>query len=118
MLSKVNRLKKRYQFNYISKNGTHLSTSAMVLYFLPSKTRSIKVGFAVTKKIGKATVRNLVKRRLREIVRKSLPNLKQNYNIIVVARENILNFSFEELSNQYLNLIKKADILKDNEENS
>ena len=118
MLNKVNRLKKRYQFNYIYKNGTHLSSSAMVLYFLPSKTRSIKVGFAVTKKIGKATVRNLVKRRLREIVRKSLPNLKQNYNIIVVARENILNFSFDELNNQYSNLIKKADILKVDEKNS
>ena len=118
MLSKVNRLKKRYQFNYVYKNGTHFSSSALVLYVTPSRTKSIKVGFSVTKKIGKATVRNLVKRRLREIVRNSLPNLKQNYNIIVVARENILNFSFEELSNQYSNLIKKADILKVNEENS
>ena len=115
MLNKVNRLKKHYQFNYIYKNGSHVSSSSLVLYFLPSKTKSIKVGFAVTKKIGKATVRNLVKRRLREIVRKSLPNLKQNYNIIVVARENILNFSFDELTNQYSNLIKKADILVNDE---
>lgn len=115
MLNRVNRLKKRYQFNYIYKNGTHFSSSALVLYVLPSKTKSIKVGFAVTKKIGKATVRNFVKRRLREIVRKSLPSLKQNYNIIIVARENILNFSFEELSKEYNTLIKKADIVLNDE---
>ncbi len=111
MLSRVNRLRKRYQFNYIYKNGTHISSNLLVLYFLPSKTKSIKVGFAVTKKIGKATVRNLMRRRLREIVRKSLPNLKQNYNIIIVARENILNASFEDISKEYNNLILKADLL-------
>ena len=115
MLNKVNRLKKRYQFNYIYKNGTHISSSAMVLYFLPSKTRSIKVGFAVTKKIGKATVRNLVKRRLREIVRNSLPNLKQNYNIIVVAKDNITNAKFDELANEFRKLTKKAELIKNEE---
>lgn len=111
MLSKVNRLKKRYQFNYVYKNGTHFSSSALVLYVTTSKTKSIKVGFAVTKKLGKAVVRNLIRRRLREIVRNHLPNLKQNYNIIVVARDNIAEFSFEELSNQFLSLANKADIM-------
>ena len=111
MIKKENRLKKNKHFNYIYKNGNHISSSALVLYFLPSKTKSIKVGFAVTKKVGHAVVRNKIRRRLREIVRIHLPNLKQSYNIIVVARENILNFSFEELNHQYANLIKKADIL-------
>lgn len=114
MLSKVNRLKKRYQFNYIYKNGTHFTSSALVLYVATSRTKSIKVGFAVTKKLGKAVVRNTIKRRLREIVRNQLPNLKQNYNIIIVARENVANFSFEALSKQFLDLAIKADIvLKD-----
>ena len=117
MLSRVNRLRKRYQFNYIYKNGTHFSSSALVLYVTPSKTKSIKVGFAVTKKIGKAVQRNAVRRRLREIVQKQLPNLKQNYNIILVARDNVAEFSFENLSKQFIDLIKKADILRD-EKNS
>lgn len=117
MLSKVNRLKKRYQFNYVYKNGSHFSSSALVLYVSTSKTRSIKVGFAVTKKIGKAVQRNAVRRRLREIVQKQLPNLKQNYNIILVARDNVSEFSFESLSKQFLDLVKKADILRD-EKNS
>ena len=51
----------------------------------------MKVGLAVTKKVGHAVVRNKIRRRLREIVRKQLPNLKQNYNIIVVAKDCITN---------------------------
>lgn len=111
MLNRVNRLKKRYQFNYVYKNGTHFSSSALVLYVASSKTKSIKVGFAVTKKLGKAVERNKIRRRLREIVRNYLPNLKQNYTIIIVAKDNVSEFSFEELSNQFLNLATKADIV-------
>ena len=113
MLKRVNRLKKRYQFNYVYKAGTHFGEKAMVLYATPSKTRSIKVGFAVTKKIGKAVKRNFIKRRLREIVAKHLPYLKQNYNIIVVAKECISDFSFEALEKQFVNLLKQAELFNE-----
>ena len=118
MLNKVNRLKKRYQFNYVYKNGTHFSQGALVLYLTTSKTKDIKVGFAVTKKIGKAVVRNRIRRQLREIVQKYLPNLKQNYNIILVARENISTFAFAELEKQFVELAKKAEIFLEYEKNS
>jgi len=115
MLKRINRLKKRYQFNYVYKSGEHFSGEHMVLYVVSSKTKNIKVGLAVTKKIGKAVVRNRVRRQLREIIKKQVPNLKQNYNIIVVARENITSTSFENLTNEFLKLIKKANLT--NEEN-
>ena len=113
MLKKDNRLKKKYQFNYVYKSGEHFSEKAIVLYVTPSKTKSIKVGFAVTKKIGHAVTRNKIRRRLREIVQKYLPNLKQNYNIIVVAREGIVGFSFDELEKEFVSLTKKANLLRD-----
>lgn len=115
MLNRINRLKKRYQFNYVYKSGEHFSGEHMVLYVVSSKTKNIKVGLAVTKKVGHAVVRNKIRRRLREIIKKQVPNLKQNNNIIVVARDNISSASFEKLSNEFLKLIKKADLI--NEEN-
>lgn len=110
MLKKANRLKKRYQFSYVYKAGEHYSGKSMVLYCTPSKTKDIKVGFAVTKKIGYAFKRNLIKRRLREIVFKEIPNLKQQYNIIIVAKENIADFSFSELSSELQKLLVKAGL--------
>lgn len=115
MLKRENRLKKRYQFNYVYKAGEHFSGEFMVLYTASSKTKNIKVGLAVTKKVGHAVVRNKIRRRLREIIKKQLPNLKQNYNIIVVARDNISKASFVELENEFIKLTKKANLVKDEE---
>ena len=113
MLKKVNRLKKRYQFNYVYKQGSHFFGKSIILYVSSSKTKNIKVGFAINKKIGHAYKRNLIRRRLREVVYSEIPNLKQNYNIIVVAKENIENFSFDNIKNDFHKLIVKADLLNE-----
>jgi len=117
MLKKINRLRKRYQYQYIYKSGTYISSKAVALHYTTSKTKNIKVGFAVTKKIGHAVVRNKIRRRLREILRKCLPNLKQNYNIIIVAKEQILDTDFNMLENQIVNLLKKANLIENDENN-
>ena len=113
MLKRVNRLKKRYQFNYVYKQGSHFFGKTMTIFVSTSKTKNIKVGFAVSKKIGYAFKRNLIKRRLREIVYSEINNLKQNYNLIVVAKDNIENFSFDEIKNDFKKLIVKADLLNE-----
>lgn len=110
MLKKVNRLKKHYQFNYVYKHGTSYSGHTMVVYATPSQTKNIKVGFAVTKKIGNAVKRNLIRRRLREIVFPEIQNLKQNYNLILIAKENAYNASFDELQREFRKLITKANL--------
>ena len=113
MLKKINRLKKRYQFNYVYRSGEHFSGEFIVLYIASSKTKNIKIGLAVTKKIGHAVVRNRIRRQLREIIKKQVPILKQNYNLIVVARDNITSASFEKLSIEFSKLIKKANLINE-----
>ena len=115
MLKRINRLKKRYQFNYVYKFGEHFSGEHIVLYVVSSKTKNIKVGLAVTKKVGHAVVRNRIRRRLREIIKAKISTLKQSNNIIVVARDNISSASFETLTNEFSKLLKKANLI--NEEN-
>ncbi len=110
MLKKNNRLKKRYQYNYIYKSGNHFGGRLVVLYTASSKTKDIKVGFAVTKKIGHAHIRNLIRRRLREIVYNEIPRLKQNFNIILLAKDGIQNASFAEIKKEVVFLLKKAQM--------
>ena len=110
MLKRVNRLRKRYQFNYIYKSGTRFPGKTVVLFVSPSKTKAIKVGFAVSKKIGSAVTRNKVRRRLREVVFSEILSLKQNYNIIVMARDNILDFSFLDIAADFDKLAIKAGL--------
>ena len=66
MLSSVNRLKKRKEFAYLYNHGNAKHTDNLTLVYLPTKSRALKVGFSVAKKIGKAHTRNFVKRRLRQ----------------------------------------------------
>lgn len=113
MLKKDNRLKKRYQYNYVYRAGIHYSSKNLIIYVASSKTKNIKVGFSVTKKIGKACVRNLIRRRLREIVYNEIPKLKQNCNLIVVAKESITNATMAELTFELKNLFQKAQMFNE-----
>lgn len=117
MLSRDNRLRKKYQFNYVYKNGGRVSGKCLTLHYTPSKTKNVKIGFAVTKKVGKAHIRNLVRRRLREMIRKQLPNLKQNFNIIIMAKDCISEFKFAEQEAELVYLLKKADLYESVKEN-
>ena len=87
MLKKINRLKKRYQFSYVYKQGSKFYGKTMMIYTHQSKTKNIKIGFAVSKKIGHAFKRNLIRRRLREIAYNEIANLKQNYYLMLNALE-------------------------------
>lgn len=115
MLKRINRLKKRYQFNYVYKSGEHFSSNHIVLYVVGSKTKYIKVGLAVTKKVGHAVTRNRIRRQLREIIGKVIPNLKQQNNIIVVAKDNVTQATFAELTAEFNKLIVKAGLIKNEE---
>lgn len=113
MLKKVNRLRKHYQYNYVYRQSVRYSGKAMTIYVSPSKTKNIKIGFAVTKKVGHAVVRNLIRRRLREVVFKSIPSLKQNYNLILSAKDGIENYTFAELDAEFQKLVSKADLFNE-----
>ena len=113
MLKKVNRLKKHYQYAYVYRAGHRVSGKCVSIFACTSKTKNIKIGFSVTKKVGKAVKRNKARRRLREIIKKQLPNLKQNYNIIIVAKDNILDFSFKEIEMDIAYLLNKLQLVID-----
>lgn len=110
MLKKVNRLKKRYQFAYVYRAGEHFSSKHLVIYFSPSRTKNIKVGFSVSKKLGKAFRRNFIRRRLRELIFMQIPTLKQNFNLIVVAKEGCDTCNYSDLKVELDELLKKAEL--------
>lgn len=113
MLKREYRLRKKYMFNYCYKVGKVVHSKSTILYFTPSKNKNIKVGISVSKKVGTAVKRNRARRVIRSAITPFLDSLKANYNIIIVARENILSFSFKDLSNQILYMLKKAELMNE-----
>lgn len=113
MLKSENRLRKRKEFAYLYNNGSAKHTAHLTIVYLPTKHRTLKIGFSVAKKIGKAYMRNLVKRRLRDIVRDIVPSLPDNYNMVIIAKSGIETIPYSELKAETLSLIKKTGLHKD-----
>ena len=111
MLQDKNRLRKRKEFAYLYNNGTAKHTANLTVIYLPTKYRTLKIGFSITKKIGMAHTRNLIKRRLRAIVRTLVPRLPDNYNMVVIAKSGIENLTFDELSAQTETVFRKTGLL-------
>ena len=113
MLKSVNRLKKRKEFAYLYNNGSAKHTANLTIVYIPTKYRELKVGFSITKKIGKAYIRNLIKRRLRDIVRDIVPRMKDNHNVVFIAKAGIENVTFDQLKKQVDICVSKAGLYRD-----
>ena len=110
MIKSENRLRKNKHFKYIYKHGTTKGLNFLTLTFVKTKTKPLKVGFSVSKKVGKSVVRSKVKRRLREAFCALQNNIKQDYNYIFVAKEGIQDLDFWQIKTNMQDLLKKCNL--------
>lgn len=107
MLSRENRLKKREDFNNISKKGNIIAGKLIFLKFLKNKLDFSRFGLIVSLKISKkAVIRNKIKRQLRSIIKENFSNIKSGLDIIVITKPEIVNKNYQEIKNDFENLLK------------
>lgn len=110
MIKRENRLKKNKHFNYIYKHGCAVRGNKLNLIYIKTKFKTFKVGFSVSSKVGKAVVRNKVKRRLKECFSQIVNVCDRRYNYIFVAKEGISEFTFLQLKQIMIDLVKSAGL--------
>lgn len=102
------RLKRRPQFLAVQK-GEKLKGRNFLLEVLDrhEPDTAPRAGFTVTKKQGNAVERNRMRRRLREAVRlRAGFAMKPGHDYVIVARREVLNLPFEQLTDQLLERIQ------------
>lgn len=102
------RLKSRPQFLAVQK-GEKRKGRNFLLEVLDRKEPETapRAGFTVTKKQGNAVQRNRMRRRLREAVRlKAQFAMLPGHDYVIVARRDVLDVPFEELSDQLVERIR------------
>lgn len=128
MLQTENRLSKVRDFNFLIKHGRwangyfcdlkYLELAKIKAYF-PKKAdpekfqKQLKLAFTVGTKISKSAVkRNRVKRQMREVVRLLIRNqaLRRGFYGMFVAKKNILEKNYSEISEEIQLLLKRAGI--------
>lgn len=112
MLPKANRLKSDSDFKKIFKYGKVSENEFMKIKFLKNFKQRSRFGFIVSNKFApKAIVRNLFKRRLRAATYFLLENIKQGFDVAVWPKTALKKFGYQELLNNFKNLLIKNDLL-------
>lgn len=68
-------------------------------------------GYTVSAKMGHAVARNRIRRQLREIYRLHEAQFRPGYDLVVVVRTRGMQASFQELTQAYLSLARKLELL-------
>lgn len=111
-LSRQVRLRKSKKFQFVYTTGKSYANKFLVLYVVSNEQELVHVGFAAGKRLGCAVVRNRVKRLLRETYRLNQYKLISGVDLILVGRQPITKVGFADVEKAFLDLCKRARILK------
>ena len=90
-------IKLNHEFRRLYNKGLSAVTPSMVVYCRKSRFAHNRVGITVSTKLGSAVKRNRARRRLRELFRLAQPEMKQGYDVILVARTRAVTIPHQKL---------------------
>ncbi len=112
-MSPSGRLRKKSDIARCRDRGAKIYSKHFLILALESPGDESRMAVAVTTKIEKRAVgRNLVKRRLREIFRQNRHNFTRNYDLLIVARRDVQECSFDDYRREILGSLRAHKILK------
>ncbi|MBR3641627.1 MAG: ribonuclease P protein component [Oscillibacter sp.] len=106
-------LKENYEFRRLYQKGASAVGSGMVLYCRKNPLGRNRIGVVSSTKLGHAVLRNRCRRRLREVYRLHAGQLKQGYDLILVARTRTATMPWQELTRQFRSLCRKLDLTEE-----
>ena len=123
--SKRERLQRGYEFRRVYELGRKVGGPLVVLYVLeappaggrgptsvlPERIATHRVGIVASRRVGDAVRRNRAKRLLREAFRLQQHRLKENIELVLVARSALVGRSFPEVAVAVERLFAAAGVL-------
>jgi ribonuclease P protein component len=105
------RLRHGEDFNRVKRQGKEWRHPLMALAVLANGLPHNRFGFITGRRIGKAVVRNRARRQLRESMRQRNERLKTGFDVVVVARSELITRNFSEIDSVLEMLCKRAGLL-------
>ncbi|BCX14452.1 MAG: hypothetical protein KatS3mg088_135 [Patescibacteria group bacterium] len=114
MLPRENRIVKKEDFEKIKREGSSVKNPFFLTLFLQrGDGKPSRFGFIVSSKISKRAVdRNRVKRLLRIAIGNLISDIREDYDIIFIARKNVLLLDKEIFFSKVAESLRKKNILK------
>ncbi len=112
MLTKIQRIKKKKDFEGIFKKGASIRNSILVLKILKNSLGLSRFGFVVSQKVSKkAVARNKVRRRLSEIIKSHGEHVAEGLDVALICLPGIEKKEFGELKDLTTTLLAKARVI-------
>ena len=108
-------LKKNQDFKVVYQNGTSYANRLLVMYVLKNGHMENRLGVSVSKKLGNSVVRHRVTRLIRESYRLNERSFRQGLDIVVVARPNAKDKSYQEIESALMHLAGRMKIRREAE---
>ena len=112
-MKKTVTIKENRTFRRIYNRGKSAVTPYLVLYVRPNGQKRNRLGVTVSTKLGCAVVRNRARRRLREVYRLAQPELKQGYDIVLVARGRTVDGPYLKLTGAFYRACGQLGLLQE-----
>ena len=103
-------LRKSKQYSLVYRKGRSWANSQLAMKILPNDLNLTRFGISTSRRVGKAVVRNRIKRLLREILRSQ--QVKEGWDIVIIARPQASNTTYERLGKSAEDLIARAGLFK------
>jgi len=101
-LSSIEKLKKKRDFENLRLNTKSINTKFYRIKYKKNSRDNPRIGIIISKKVHKLAVqRNLFKRRIREIFRTHKSKINQNIDILIIAKNDATNASYQTLLNDF-----------------
>lgn len=111
-MKKAYRLKKNEEFQLVFKKGKSFANRQLVLYFLKKEGQDhFRFGLSVSKKVGNAVERNRIKRYIRQSLLELEDQVKDSYDLIIIARKPAKEMDFGHLKKSLVHVLSKSKIL-------
>ena len=118
-LPKINRIKKKKDFETIFKNSKSFKNNLLIFRIMKNSLGLNRFGFVVSQKVSKkATIRNKVRRRLAEAIRARMKDIlplgaqvKSGTDMVLIALPGIEKKEFSEVKEAINNMLIKSGLI-------
>lgn len=107
-------LKKNGDFNQVYRKKKSYANKLLVMYIAENGTDTIRLGVSVSKKVGNSIVRHRLARLIRESFRLNSDRIKRGLDIVVVARANLKDKTYNEVESAMMHLCRLHKIMINN----